>query len=257
MTEKNIKINPQYLVNWEETLKALQAPFAPEEIEFLPQVIDYKNGTAVAAAYADSRVYTSRLNEVIGAGFWQSEIKTVSVTEYNKIIKAKLDYKTKLETAPATETKGFKVYIVARVGIYMGSDFGWVWHESTGAKETDDENSITTAEAQAYKRAISKWGPGNYLYTLGTNSYAYDTKSRKWLTNPTLPDWAIPAIKCTDCGEPIKGITVELDSGTVVKTKQDIAIMTKEVYGKALCVDCHKIIKAQQSDPNVSKRLNK
>src|ERR1017187_1239813 len=111
---------PLYLQNWPQTQKALAEPFNPEDVEFIPQTIDYKGKRAIAAAYADSRAYTTRLNEVIGLGFWCSEIKEPIITEYNKLIKAKLDWKTKLESEPAKEVKGFKIGIIASVSIWMG-----------------------------------------------------------------------------------------------------------------------------------------
>ena len=166
---------PRYLLEWAQTQGALREPFDPADVYFLPQTVNYKDHTAVAAAYADSRVYSARMNAVIGAGFWQSEVVRVHVAPFLKLIKAKLDWKTKDEQGnatvlePAREVAGNKVGVVVRVGIWMGPVLGWVWQDSTGAKETADENWITSGEAQAYKRAMSKWGPGEYFYAFGSS----------------------------------------------------------------------------------------
>ena len=112
---------PQYLVEWEQTLEKLREPFDPGVVEFLPQTVDYRNNTAVAAAYADSRVYSARLNAVIGAGFWRSEVVDVNVVPFTKVIKAKTDWKQKDENGnpkvlePARDIAGNKVGVVWRV----------------------------------------------------------------------------------------------------------------------------------------------
>ena len=115
---------PQYLVDWEQTLEKLREPFDPSVVEFLPQTVDYRNNTAVAAAYADSRVYSARMNAVIGVGFWQSEVVRVDHVPFLKVIKAKTDWKNKDENGnprvlePARDVAGHKVGAVVRVGFW-------------------------------------------------------------------------------------------------------------------------------------------
>jgi hypothetical protein len=244
---------PEYLKKWDKTLLALAEPFDPDEVKFIPQIIDFKKETAQAVAYTDSRVYTERLNTVIGLGFWKSEIKDFIITEYNKIIKAKLDWKTKEETSPERNVQGFKVGLIATVSIWMGPVLGWVGQDSTGGKETDDENWTTTAEAQAYKRAISKWGPGQYFYSFGVRSYPF---KNGWLTPPILPESAFPTKYCSDCQEVIKNITGDVGDKKVTKTSWDIYKQTKNLYGRPLCIKCHRLAKKQKEDPLVSKRLS-
>src|ERR1039457_5791278 len=53
---------PLYLQDWAKTIELLKAPFHPDDVSFLPQTIDYMAKTATAVAYADSRVYTARMN---------------------------------------------------------------------------------------------------------------------------------------------------------------------------------------------------
>lgn len=242
---------PLYLQNWELTQKKLAEPFNPDDVEFIPQLVDWKAKTAIAAAYADSRAYTTRLNETIGLGFWRSEIKSPIITEYNKIIKERTDWKTKA-IIPGSEVKGFKLGLIATVSIWMGPVLGWVSQDSTGGKETDDENWTTTAEAQAYKRAISKWGPGQYFYSFGILSYPYD---KKWLVQPVLPEWAYPTKYCSACENEITSITYDVGEQRVTKTGWDIYKLTKEMHGQPLCIKCHKEKKTSSDNPDVTKRL--
>lgn len=253
---------PKYLENWRETLKLLEAPFHPDDVFFLPQTIDYENKTAIAAAYADSRVYTARLNEVIGAGFWQSEVTDVVIAPFTKVIKAKLDYRNKNEDGtpkvitPQSEVAGQKVGSVVRVGIWMGPVLQWVWQDSTGAKDTADENWITTAEAQAYKRAMSKWGPGRYFYSFGKQSYPYDTKTGRWKQQPGIPDWAYPTNYCTDCGRQILTVNYQ-DKDGITKSVHawDVYLRGMQQYGVPVCAVCSKKRRDAATTPEANARL--
>ena len=244
---------PQYLVEWEQTLEKLREPFDPSVVEFLPQTVDYRNNTAVAAAYADSRVYSARMNAVIGVGFWQSEVVRVEHVPFLKVIKAKTDWKNKDENGhpkvlePARDVAGHKVGAVVRVGVWAGPLLGWVWQDSTGAKDTADENWITSAEAQAYKRAMSKWGPGEYFYAFGKQSYGYDAKRGGWTQQPEIPDWAFPNHNCTDCGVVIEHYSGTDKNGTAVsKHFWDIVLSTRTRFGRPLCPVCAKQAQAAQ-----------
>jgi len=238
---------PGYLVEWDLTLEKLREPFDPSVVEFLPQTVDYRNNTAVAAAYADSRVYSARMNAVIGVGFWQSEVVRVDHVPFLKVIKAKTDWKNKDEHGhpkvlePARDVAGHKVGAVVRVGVWAGPLLGWVWQDSTGAKDTADENWITSAEAQAYKRAMSKWGPGEYFYAFGKQSYGYNPKSGKWTEQPEIPDWAFPNHNCTDCGVVIEHYSgVDKTGAAVSKHFWDIVLSTRTRFGRQLCPVCAK-----------------
>ena len=253
---------PQYLLNWDATQTRLREPFDPSDVYFLPQTVDYKNGTAVAAAYADSRVYTARMNAVIGAGFWQSEVVRVDVAPFTKLIKAKTDWKNKDEDGnpkvlePARELAGHKVGVVTRIGIWMGPVLGWVWQDSTGAKDTADENWLTSGEAQGYKRAMSKWGPGEYFYAFGKQAYGYDNKKNVWKEQPIIPDWAYPNHGCTDCGVIIDHFAWT-DKDGIAQSKHfwDIVLSTRQRFGRALCPTCAKKAQAAQTTPEAQQRL--
>jgi hypothetical protein len=244
---------PRYLLDWDKTQAALREPFDPDDIYFLPQTVNYTDKTAIAAAYADSRVYSARMNLVIGAGFWQSKVDRVDVAAFTKVIRAKLDWKAKDEAGnakvlePARDVAGNKVGVTDRVGIWMGPMLGWVWHDSTGAKDTADENWITTGEAQAYKRAMMKWGPGEYLYHLPKQSCPYDTKVGRWKQQPVIPDWAYPNHVCADCDAVIDHYNyTDKDGHSQSRHFWDIVLSTRTRFGRQLCPVCAKQAQAAQ-----------
>ncbi len=55
-----------------------------------------------------------------------------------------------------------------------------------------EPNAVTTASAQAFKRACVKFGLGAYLYALPQTWCNYDHARRKIVNPPQLPDWALP-----------------------------------------------------------------
>jgi hypothetical protein len=251
---------PAYHADFKATLRSLAEPFNPEDIYFLPQTI--KSGVATAAAYADSRVYTERMDAVIGPGFWQSEVVRVDIAPYTKLAKARLDWQNKDEQGnarvlePAKEVNAYQVGLVVRVGIWMGPVLGWVWHDSTGAKDTADGNWITTAEAQAYKRAMSKWGPGRYLYAFPTQECKYNSIKKCWTDQPQIPDWAYPAKDCSECASPI--VTVEYEDAQHNKRSLhfwDVFLRSQAQYGVPLCAACSKKRRNAQVTPEAEQRL--
>src|SRR5262249_12908012 len=69
--------------------------------------------------------------------------------------------------------------------------FGVGSHSATGEEWADNENALTAAEAQAFKRAASCFGLGRYLYHF-TGTWA-DLDERKRPKNiPRLFGWATP-----------------------------------------------------------------
>jgi hypothetical protein len=228
-------------------LELLKQPFEVDDVYWLPQ--STKGSTAIAAAYANKRVYTDRLDEVLGAECWQIEIDTPVTTDYTKNIKEKRanwkDSTSELLVA-ASQEKGFKVMVKARCGLWVDYLKQWVWKSSTGVAPAEDENSITTAEAQAVKRAISMWGPGNYFYSLGTQTVPYNSITKQFSTKPTLPDWAIPVRKCEDCNSNIKSFEWKDKDGIEHSmTASDVLKNGRTKYQADLCVSCQKIRKEQ------------
>jgi hypothetical protein len=80
-----------------------------------------------------------------------------------------------------------KVFVTCEVTI-----FGLGSHSATGEEWTDDENAVTSAEAQAFKRACSCFGLGRYLYYFAGIWMDLDDKRRP-TSRPVLTGWATPS----------------------------------------------------------------
>jgi hypothetical protein len=78
-----------------------------------------------------------------------------------------------------------------------------------------------------------QFGLGRYLYDLPKLVVPYDQDKGGFTETPRLPDWAIPPVKCTDCGKQI--LTTEYE-GKEYSTAQLIENSVKK-YGTKLCLD--------------------
>jgi hypothetical protein len=64
-------------------------------------------------------------------------------------------------------------------------------HSGTGEEWADDENGMTSADAQAFKRACACFGLGRYFYEFQGSWVDLDQNQQPKRT-PALPAWAIP-----------------------------------------------------------------
>jgi hypothetical protein len=64
-------------------------------------------------------------------------------------------------------------------------------HAGSGEDWADEENAMTAAEAQAFKRACSCFGLGRYLYNF-TEMWVPLNEYRQPSEYPRLPQWALP-----------------------------------------------------------------
>ena len=140
-------------------LKALAEPFPADEVAFKPGAINRERTKALALAYVDSRVYIERLNRVVSGG-WQDEYTIHNI--------------------------GDRVVVVCSLTIQG------VTRTGDGECPMDDPNAVTTASAQAFKRACVKFGLGAYLYHLPQVWCEYDEAKKRIVKPPTLPAWARP-----------------------------------------------------------------
>jgi hypothetical protein len=138
---------------------ALQQPFAPETIQFLPKEIRTENGKQVCSAlpYANKRVYEDRLNALV-FGEWSTPL-TQPYAQGNKLI------------IPVT---------VIILGI-AHSDYGEAFMTTAGknGNTREDENTATEAYSQAFRRACAKFFLGRYLYDLPKLTLPYDPTTRQ------------------------------------------------------------------------------
>jgi len=233
----------------ELAVKQLNNPFDPADVSWKPTNV--KKDTCLALAYADKRAYEERLDQVFGPQNWSVSIKSYS-SPYKKIIRAK--YKiwndpTSEVITPEQVTDAHNVYAIVRIHVN-----GMGIKESTGVSETDDDNSITTAEAQAFKRACSMLGIGKYFYYLPKMTCKYSFG--KIENPPTLPDWAIPITFCEDCTTGIR-TTQFKDKSDVVQSwgPQEIVKRSQQHFGKNLCLECLRKRRDQTAVAEVDQRL--
>jgi hypothetical protein len=139
--------------------EALQQPFAPETIQFLPKEIRKENGKQVCSAlpYANKRIYEDRLNALV-FGEWST---------------------------PATQpyAQGNKLIIPVTV-IILGvahTDYGEAFLLASGKNGStrEDENTATEAYSQAFRRTCAKFSLGRYLYDLPKLTLPYDPTTRQ------------------------------------------------------------------------------
>lgn len=134
----------------EEMMEALAQPFPVEAIQWKPGATNQDKTRGLALAYVDLRHYIDRLNEVAGPD-WSD------------------DY----------EVQAGGTVVLCRLTI------AGVTRADVGEASSNDENTATSALAQAYKRACVKFGLGAYLYRLPRMWVEYDAQ-RKGFTDAAL-----------------------------------------------------------------------
>jgi Rad52/22 family double-strand break repair protein len=161
----------------QELLAKFKQPFNPALINWVLKAT--KSGPrgkqGLVLPYADSRAYTDRLDELVTTSGWTDEY-SVQVVEGFARKRRGAD-----EALPSA-----KVLVVCRLTI-----FGLGMHSGTGECWADEDNVLTSADAQAFKRACSDFGIGRYLYDIDGQWVDLDEHERPaW--SPCLPEWAIP-----------------------------------------------------------------
>ena len=133
-----------------EMMEALAQPFPAEAIQWKPGATTRDKTRGLALAYVDLRHYIDRLNEVAGPD-WSD------------------DYEVQVQGT----------VVLCRLTICG------VTRSDVGEAPPNDENTATTALAQAFKRACVKFGLGAYLYRLPRMWVEYD-QQRKRFTDAAL-----------------------------------------------------------------------
>lgn len=119
-------------------MEALAAPFPADRIKFRVGARNDPKTRGIALPYVDARDYYARLNEVLGLDWEDEELITYDA--------ARVTVKYRLTLRVGDETR-------TRTGDGECADLR-------------DENAVTTAAAQAFKRACVKFGLGADLYEL-------------------------------------------------------------------------------------------
>ncbi len=154
-------------------LPELEVPFSPDQVRWrvTNTTSDKKRGQIVP--YADSRAYTDRLNALFTPQGWTREYKVETMTNITRVKKGE-------------SIASGKVLVTCTVTILgIGS------HSGTGEEWADDDNGMTSADAQAFKRACSCFGLGRYFYDIQAAWVDLD-QNRQPMRTPALFAWALP-----------------------------------------------------------------
>jgi hypothetical protein len=154
-------------------LADLEVPFPPDQVRWrvTNTTNDKKRGQIVP--YADPRAYTDRLNALFSPQGWTREYKIETMNNITRMKKGE-------------SIVSGKVLVTCTVTI-----IGLWSHSGTGEEWADDDNGMTSADAQAFKRACSCFGLGRYFYDFPAMWVDLD-QNRQPARAPILSAWALP-----------------------------------------------------------------
>lgn len=153
-----------------EVLQALAIPFELAVVQWRATEYSDDGTHGLMLPYADPRAYSDRLNDLFTPAGWSRKYAVQA-------------------SAPVQRSKrgpAAKILVTCEVTITcIGTNSG------TGEEWSDKENALTAAEAQAFKRALSCFGLGRYLYDVDgewieLNEHGFPIRI------PRLPRWATP-----------------------------------------------------------------
>ena len=153
-------------LSWAELSERLLEPFPPSAVSWRAGSVSRDKKRAQALAYAEPRVYEDRLNDVLGPD-WSCRFITWG------------EQRLICELSVTVQDGAGGVREITRT--------------STGEFDAGDRIAQgTAAEAQAFKRACSKFGLGRYLYDLPASWVGYDESTRRLTETPKLPERSLP-----------------------------------------------------------------
>ena len=154
-----------------EIVAELEVPFDPSVIEWRVTNTAQGQSRGQVVPYADQRAYTDRLNAMFSPAGWTRKYAVHTSANFER---------TKDQKIVA------KVLVTCELTI-----FGLGSHSATGEEWADNDNALTAAEAQSFKRSCSCFGLGRYLYHF--SGVWVDLDERKRPENiPQLFGWATP-----------------------------------------------------------------
>jgi hypothetical protein len=154
-----------------ELIAQLEVPFDSAVIEWRVTNTSKDRQRGQVVPYADQRAYTDRLNALFTPSGWTRNYAVHTSPNFER----SKDQKTVA-----------KVFVTCTLTI-----FGIGAHSATGEEWADDQNALTSAEAQSFKRACSCFGLGRYLYYFTGLWVDLDERKRPKPT-PVLFGWATP-----------------------------------------------------------------
>lgn len=175
MATEEVKTNPER----EALFAQLVEPFDPFEIKWRVTHTTRDGSRGAVIAYADPRAYTDRLNQLFTPTGWTRRYQIAAVSAVTRMKRDKL-----IQTGKVLVTC---TLTIANLGSHTGSGEEWA----------DEENALTAAEAQAFKRSCVCFGLGRYLYNF-VEMWVPLNEYRQPVEFPKLPHWALPKDNTTD-----------------------------------------------------------
>lgn len=190
----------------------LETPFSPSEIKWRVVCRGQRGRRGKVLPYADPRAYTDRLNQLFTPSGWSRIYNMAALPNIVKEINGR-------EFVTGKVLMGC-VLTIPRLGSHTG----------TGEEWADAEMAVTSAEAQAFKRACSCFGLGRYLYRISGRWVDLDRRGIP-MRLPALPYWALPPDVIIDHGTEPKG---PIDPKTTGKIEAFRAVLGSGVYTEIL-----------------------
>lgn len=200
-----METNTQEIAN---ALLRLEEPFSPNDVRWRVFATSRDGRKGRVKPYADPRAYTDRLNEVLTASGWTRQYTVHTISPITRLKKDK-----PIQTGKVLVTCSVTI---AGIGTHSGSGEEWA----------DDENAMTSAEAQAFKRACSCFGLGRYFYSFA--EIWVDLDEYKQPKNvPNLPAWALPKSHAAANRSDATGKPEQAKSSPVAKGPLDASVTAK------------------------------
>lgn len=200
----------------------LAEPFDPSQIKWRVTHTTHDSSRGAVIAFADPRAYTDRLNQLFTPSGWTRNYDVTTVSAVSRQKRDKI-----IQTGKVLVTC---TLTIARLGTHSGSGEQWA----------DEQNAMTAAEAQAFKRASSCFGLGRYLYDLQETWVPLDGQGKPTRL-PALPDWALPkANSAIGKANPARGPRPPavqrgpIDQETTVKIEGFRRTLGDPIYGEIL-----------------------
>jgi hypothetical protein len=227
--------------NLDALFAQLAVPFELREIKWRVTHTTRDGSRGAVIAFADPRAYTDRLNRLFTPTGWTRSYEVSTVSSVTRMKKDKL-----IQTG--------KVLVTCTLTI-----IGLGCHSGSGEEWADEENAMTAAEAQAFKRAASCYGLGRYLYDLA-EMWVPLNEHRQPIQIPTLPQWALPKAGTPEKNHPSAGQHFPqvqrgpIDQQTTGKIEGFRRILGNPIYGEILWRIAH----ARQANaiPNAQLQAN-
>ena len=237
MATEDVKPNPEP----DALFTQLAEPFDPSEIKWRVTHTNRDGNRGAVIAYANPRAYTDRLNQLFTPSGWTRSYQVSTVSSVTRMKRDKL-----IQTG--------KVLVTCTLTIT-----GLGCHTGSGEEWADEQNAMTTAEAQAFKRAASCYGLGRYLYNF-SEMWVPLNEYRQPVEFPKLPNWALPKGNNAGKSRPAAGSRPSalqrgpIDQKTTVRIEGFRRILGDPIYGEILWRVAH--IRQANAIPNAELQAN-